>query len=217
MTREEYIDFANALKNNYTIDFDKLPEFCDMATSVLSGDEGDSFSRQAIEEINSEIPKVRELFDIAYEYNKKDSTRTELSQKCTTYLADVWQTLSAIVDNYSPAENKEDMVSQAAYEQIKWERDIAIQQLKDLGYGLGEKPKENKGEWIPIEKRKPKCCGVYYVTRLFGDGFEEQYITDASFFDGSDKWHDDNRINHDRDYLNDVVAWFEAEPYKKGE
>ena len=27
-------------------------------------------------------------------------------------------------------------------EQILWERDIAIQQLKDLGYGLGEKPRE---------------------------------------------------------------------------
>jgi len=27
-----------------------------------------------------------------------------------------------------------------------WERDTAVQQLKDLGYGLGEKPKENKGE-----------------------------------------------------------------------
>ena len=38
MTREEYNDFANALKNNYTIDFDKLPEFCDMAISVLSAD-----------------------------------------------------------------------------------------------------------------------------------------------------------------------------------
>ena len=36
MTREEYIKFANALKNNYTIDFDKLPEFCDMAISALS-------------------------------------------------------------------------------------------------------------------------------------------------------------------------------------
>ena len=40
MTREEYIDFANALKNNYTIDFDKLPEFCDMAISALKGFEG---------------------------------------------------------------------------------------------------------------------------------------------------------------------------------
>ena len=36
MTREEYIKFANALKNNHTIDFDKLPEFCDMAISALS-------------------------------------------------------------------------------------------------------------------------------------------------------------------------------------
>lgn len=44
------------------------------------------------------------------------------------------------------AENKGDTVSRAAYEQIMWERDTAIQQLKDLGYGLGEKPKENKGE-----------------------------------------------------------------------
>lgn len=38
MTREEYIDFANALKNNYTIDFDMIPEFCDMAISALSTD-----------------------------------------------------------------------------------------------------------------------------------------------------------------------------------
>ena len=38
MTREEYNDFANALKNNYTIDFDKLPEFCDMAISALSAE-----------------------------------------------------------------------------------------------------------------------------------------------------------------------------------
>lgn len=36
MTIEEFRDFANCLKNNYTIDFDKLPEFCDMAISALS-------------------------------------------------------------------------------------------------------------------------------------------------------------------------------------
>lgn len=28
-------------------------------------------------------------------------------------------------------------------EQIKWERDLAIRQLADLGYGLGEKPRTN--------------------------------------------------------------------------
>lgn len=31
-----------------------------------------------------------------------------------------------------------DVVSREAYEQIKWERDIAIAQLEELGYGLGE-------------------------------------------------------------------------------
>lgn len=28
-----------------------------------------------------------------------------------------------------------------AFEQIKWERDVAIDQLKQLGYDLGEKPR----------------------------------------------------------------------------
>lgn len=56
---------------------------------------------KAIEEINSEISKVHELVDIAYEYNQKDSTRTELSQKCTTYLLDIWQTMGAIADDFS--------------------------------------------------------------------------------------------------------------------
>lgn len=31
-------------------------------------------------------------------------------------------------------------------EQLKWERDTAIQQLRELGYDLGQKPK--KGKWI---------------------------------------------------------------------
>lgn len=32
-------------------------------------------------------------------------------------------------------------VKKNVYEQCKWERDTALQQLKDLGYGLGEKPR----------------------------------------------------------------------------
>ena len=53
---------------------------------------------QKIDEINDSISKVRELFDIAFEYNRNDDNRTELSQKCTTYLGDIWQTLGAIRD-----------------------------------------------------------------------------------------------------------------------
>ena len=29
----------------------------------------------------------------------------------------------------------------STYDQIKWERDIAIEQLKQLGYSLGEQPR----------------------------------------------------------------------------
>lgn len=39
MTKEEGKEFANALKNNYTIDFDKLPDFCDLVISALEKNE----------------------------------------------------------------------------------------------------------------------------------------------------------------------------------
>lgn len=35
--------------------------------------------------------------------------------------------------------DERDVVSRGVYEQVAWERDIAIQQLKELGYSLGEK------------------------------------------------------------------------------
>lgn len=39
-----------------------------------------------------------------------------------------------------------DAVSRGVFEQVMWERDVAIDQLKELGYGFGEKPKT--GHWI---------------------------------------------------------------------
>ena len=39
----------------------------------------------------------------------------------------------------SALQAQEETVSRKVYEQISWERDIAVMQLKDLGYGLGEK------------------------------------------------------------------------------
>lgn len=39
MTKDRVIEFANALKNNYTIDFDELPEFCDAVIEALTYDE----------------------------------------------------------------------------------------------------------------------------------------------------------------------------------
>ena len=36
MTKEEAIHFAECLKNNWTINFDDLKDFCDMAIEALS-------------------------------------------------------------------------------------------------------------------------------------------------------------------------------------
>ncbi len=59
------------------------------------------------------------------------------------------------------------------------------------------------GGWIPVEERLPNKNGVYNVTRLVDDTF----ISDSAYFDGQDTWHNDNRVNHTRPYLTDIVAW----------
>ena len=55
-------------------------------------------------------------------------------------------------------------------EQLRWERDLAIQQLKELGYGLGEKPRtqpeQRKGKWLNESMDYAECseCGFYGIT-----------------------------------------------------
>lgn len=66
--------------------------------------------------------------------------------------------------------------------------------------------------WIPVSERLPRSHGVYQVTIQC----EEGRYTSACYFDGSNTWHNDNRINHGRPYVTDkVIAWQEEpEPYK---
>ena len=64
--------------------------------------------------------------------------------------------------------------------------------------------------WIPVEREMPKTNGIYNVTRHI-DG---QFISDSAYFDGQNTWHSDNRVNHSRHYLIDVIAWRPLpEPY----
>lgn len=65
--------------------------------------------------------------------------------------------------------------------------------------------------WIPVEERLPKTNGIYNVTRHI-DG---HFISDSAYFDGQNTWHSDNRVNHSRPYLTDVIAWLpRPEPYR---
>ena len=87
----------------------------------------------------------------------------------------------------------------------------------DLSGMLDELIAENKGEWIPVSERLPKIADVYRVTRCYPNNvMNPNYLVDACFFDGSNTWYNDNRINHERAYVDNVIAWQEnPEPYEK--
>lgn len=68
--------------------------------------------------------------------------------------------------------------------------------------------------WIPVSERAPKVADCYAVTRQIGSDL----IVDACFFDGTNTWHNDNRINHERNYLTNIVAWMPLpKPYEPQE
>ena len=74
---------------------------------------------------------------------------------------------------------------------------------------------EQETKWIPTSERLPKTAGVYRVTKYPNSTLNSNYLVDACYFDGSDTWYSDNRINHGRPYANNVIAWQEnPEPYK---
>ncbi len=75
---------------------------------------------------------------------------------------------------------------------------------------------EQEPRWIPVSERLPKIADVYRVTRYYPNNvMNPNYLVDACFFDGSNTWYNDNRINHERGYADNIIAWQEnPEPYK---
>jgi hypothetical protein len=111
MTREEYIDFANALKNNYTIDFDKLPEFRDMAISALSAN-GEYVKKSDIlnelGDVNMDIltDEVKEIVNGLPSYSFPDSAdiekiQTEILEKMADYVASGYANSAEDFEEYS--------------------------------------------------------------------------------------------------------------------
>ena len=76
--------------------------------------------------------------------------------KCLEFTGD-YNTLNEIYERLSKLPSISDTVSGATFEQVMWERNLAIKQLEDLGYGLGEKPKT--GHWY--EEKASTPCEVY--------------------------------------------------------
>lgn len=73
-------------------------------------------------------------------------------------------------------ESSGDAVSRDVFEQVRWERDVAIEQLKELGYSLGEKvePCDDKtvnpqrSETVTEFADRCRECGKRYVKRQTG-------------------------------------------------
>lgn len=51
MDKEKAIEFANCLKNNYTINFDDMSDFCDEVIKALENSYEDAISRQQVLDI----------------------------------------------------------------------------------------------------------------------------------------------------------------------
>ena len=99
-------------------------------------------------------------------------------------------------------------------DQIRWERDIALEQLREIGCELGMKMNEIKqklessSDWIPCSERLPEKDGEY-LTWIRYDGREfmsiEEFECDGLFA----TWNFVER-NNDK-----VIAWMPfPEPYK---
>ena len=94
-------------------------------------------------------------------------------------------------------------------EQLKWERDLAIDQLNQLGYGLGEEPRPEQ-KWTPISEGLPNGRTEVIVSCCDDSGDGCFYYT-ASGWLTTDKeyWIVDNEIN------SHVIAWMDLpRPYK---
>lgn len=56
-----------------------------------------------------------------------------------------------------------DVVSKGLYEQIKWERDVALAQLEEYGVSLGEKVdvvEVRHGRWVSVQHKLARVCSV---------------------------------------------------------
>ena len=135
MTREEYIDFANALKNNYTIDFDKLPEFCDMAISALSENKGDLISRTEVlkaiderEDVNGNVNAEDIRTDICLIPSKSDKGEwisvlkrlPDEEHEVYCQLSDGSNAVLYVQDNWGQMEWVDGMMGTGTYDVVAW-------------------------------------------------------------------------------------------------
>ena len=103
--------------------------------------------------------------------------------------------------------------------QFKWERDVAIEQLHELGYGFGEKI-DNR--WIPLSEKTPEydehTLVPMWVTMRHKDG-SYSYVRKIKWNGYQDRWEWNNGKTLSDEW--EIIAWKKIKypkPYEaKGE
>ena len=68
---------------------------------------------EILAELREEYDKCNELFDIAYGLNSNENMRTAFSQKVTTYMPDVMQTLGFLIDEFEREQIQEQILEES--------------------------------------------------------------------------------------------------------
>ena len=116
------------------------------------------------------------------------------------------------IEEAIPVENPpcEEKVSIGVLRQVMWERDVAIKQLNEIGYGLGQKMWIDVKDFLPEERENPITMDFYEYPCTYknGDVCEVRYY---KFGDGH-WWHGPEIMD---EY---VTAWMPVpEPYTESE
>ena len=150
MTKEEYIEFANALKNNYTIDFGKMDEFCDMAISALSADPCEN-----CKENDGECCRL--LFNSAEgEYTKKEPIAKEIKEQ-----EDFWR--KKWKDHDSTANFEDAHIAKAVMNAYKY-FGLFISDLPTYSF-----PEREKGTWKMDDGTNAVCPICNKINGARGD------------------------------------------------
>ena len=86
--------------------------------------------KEILDELRDGLNKCDELFNIAYELNNNENTRTGFSQKTTTYIPDVMQTLSFIIGEFEKEEIEKQILEDAS--ELEADYDIDIEGMQTI-------------------------------------------------------------------------------------
>lgn len=80
---------------------------------------------EILEELREEYHKCNDLFNIAYDLNSNENTRTAFTQKVTSYISEVMQTLGFLIGEFEREGIEDQILEDAAEIEADYDVDIS--------------------------------------------------------------------------------------------